>query len=49
MSYCTAMMTPLVWVKREFGDLKRDAVQIKWMLAFLLVLQVAMLIKLFAD
>jgi hypothetical protein len=40
------MLTILGWLKSEFGDVKRDGVQIKWMLAVMLLLQIATLVKL---
>jgi hypothetical protein len=41
------MTTMFALVRREFGDLRRDVVQIKWMLGLTLLLEVATLVKLF--
>jgi hypothetical protein len=43
------MPTIFALLKREFGDFRRDAVQIKWMLALTLVLEIATLVKLFLQ
>jgi hypothetical protein len=43
------MTTIFTLLKREFSDLKRDAVQIKWMLALALLLEIATLVKLFLQ
>jgi hypothetical protein len=43
------MGTVCAFLKREFGDIERAGVQMKWMLAFTLLLQIATLVKLSLD
>jgi hypothetical protein len=41
------MPTTFDVLKQEFGDLRRDALRIKWMLALTLLLELATLVKLY--